>query len=65
MCPCCTWRVVLVSLESVHVDLHDVAGGNVCGVSGRGCGGGCWGLDVSWYVRGSGGCEILGSEPSD
>jgi hypothetical protein len=35
--------VALADMACVYVDLHDAAGGNVCGVSGRGCGGGCWG----------------------
>jgi hypothetical protein len=39
----------------VCVDLHDVAGTNVCDASGRGCGGWLLGLDVRRYVRVSGG----------
>ncbi len=35
-------------LHEVYVDSHCVAGGNVCGVSGRGCGRG-W-LDIRRYV---------------
>jgi hypothetical protein len=52
------WSVALADMVCVYVVLHDAAGGNVCGVSGRGCGD-CW-LDVRGYVRVSGGralCE--------
>ncbi len=55
VCACCTWHVVLADMACVYVDLHDVAGGNVCGLSGRGCGGWLLGLDISRYVRVSGG----------
>jgi hypothetical protein len=51
---CCDVFVLHVACSAgshgmcVYVDLHDITGGNVCGVSGRGCGGG-W-VDIRGYV---------------
>jgi hypothetical protein len=52
------WSVALADMVCVYVVLHDVAGGIVCGVSGRGCGGGGW-LDIRGYVLGSGGWVLF------